>query len=295
MKKLSVLLMAAIVFAAGAYENAAQALKAGHDFRNKKQPKEAAAAFDEAFKLAKKDGVKFAALFYGGVAYVNLKDYDTGISRIRESLKYTKNGNMLSSSQYHVAHYLGVLKKYDEAIAEMGKVKELAKGCVNFYTESVPSAVGRYLMLQKKYKEAIESARKGVDSKRTDVVVLSWGVIYDASIQQKDLSGAEEAVKALLARTDLKANDFFASRRLANDFYRRKKNLDLAVKYAVELENNETVTPYQRALGTYYTAITYQVLGQKEKALEQWKKLETCSVASLQNTAKRNIKSLTRK
>ena len=295
MKKLSILLLGAAVFAAGAYENSAAALKAGNAFRSKKQNKEAIAAYDEALKLAKHNSEKYVACFYSGVASAGLKDYDTAVSKIRESLNYTKNGNQLSSSQYHVGHYLSIQKKYDQAIAEMGKVKELSKGVINYYTESVPSAIGRFLMAQKKYKEAVAEAEKGVNSKRTDASIQAWSVIYDASLLQKDFAGAEKAVNALLSKTDLKGNDFFTRCRLANDFYRRTKKLDLSVKYAAEIENNTALTPFQRALGVYYAAISYQSMGQKEKALEQWKKLENCSVPHLQSQAKRNIQSLTKK
>ena len=295
MKKLSILLLGAAVFAAGAYENSAAALKAGNAFRSKKQNKEAIAAYAEAFKLTKHNSEKYAACFYSGVASAGLKDYDTAVSKIRESLQYTQNGNNLSSSQYHIAHYLGVQQKYDQAIAEMGKVKELSKGVSNYYTESVPSAIGRFLIAQKKYKEAVAEAEKGVSSKRTDASVQAWSVIYDASILMKDFSGAEKAVNGLLSKTGLKGADFFARCRLANDFYRRTKKLDLSVKYAAEIENNTELTPFQRALGVYYAAVSYQSMGQKEKALEQWKKLENCNVPHLQNQAKRNISSLTKK
>lgn len=278
MKKLSILLLGAAVFAAAAYENAAAALKAGNAFRSKKQHKEAIAAYEEVLKLTKHNSEKYAACFYSGIASAGLKDYDTAVSKIRESLQYTQHGNNLSSSQYHIAHYLGVQKKYDQAIAEMRKVKELSKGVINYYTESVPSAIGRFLMAQKKYKEAVAEAEKGVNNKRTDASVQAWCVIYDASILLKDLSGAEKAVTALLNKNDLKAVDFFTRCRLANDFYRRTKKLDLSVKYAAEIENNTELTPFQRALGVYYAAISYQSMGQKEKALEQWKKLENCSV-----------------
>ena len=128
MKKLSVLLLVAAVFAAGAYENSAAALKAGNAFRSKKQNKEAIAAYDEALKLSKNNSEKYVICFYSGIASAGLKDYDAAISKIRESLQYTQNGNNLSSSQYHIAHYLGIQKKYDQAIAEMSKVKELSKG-----------------------------------------------------------------------------------------------------------------------------------------------------------------------
>ena len=164
MKKMTFVLLAVLTFAVSAYENSAKALQAGHAMTRKGKNQEAIAAFDEAFKLAKTNQEKYIATFYSGIARTRIQDYKGGLQKLRESMKYAQSGNSLSSSQFHVAYYLGLQKKYDEAIAEMKKVSEVAKGVSNYYTDTAPVLIGRYLLCQKKYAQAGETAAKSTAS-----------------------------------------------------------------------------------------------------------------------------------
>lgn len=292
MKKTFFYLLAVLTLTAGAYDNAGQAMKAGHTFRGQKKITEAAAAYDKAFKLAKNDYERYNAMFYKAITS---QDVDTTVKILREAMKYAKNGHHISSGLYHIAHYLVRQKKYDQANEELLKIKTLVKGTSNFYTESVPVAIGRNFYVLKKYDEALKYAREAVASKRKDVSTSAWALVYDASIARKDMKEAENAVNALLAKKELTGMEFFTSRRLAVDFFCRQKKYDEALKYAQEIENEKTCNAFARAVGLYHIASIYQRTGKKDLAVAAWQKLEKCSVPYFRNIAKRNLAALNKK
>lgn len=296
MKKLSVVLLA--VCAAGvlsAYETYAEAYKAANALRSKRDFKGAAAAYEEAGKLAKQPGQKFSAAFMEGVALCEGKQYEKGISLLREALKLAVSANQRASCQFHIGYYLGVEKKYEEAIAEMRKVREFGKGTKNSYVEQAEVQIGRCLAALKKYDEALAAVKDFRADKNKNVAFQALAVSYDANKGLKNTEGMQAAVDGLLALKELPPNMFFTARRYAFELARAQKKHTEALKYADEIVAKEGLNKLLHNHGVFYKALSYASLGDRENELAQWKLLEHCGTAYFEASAARNIKRLTEK
>ncbi|MBQ9502422.1 MAG: tetratricopeptide repeat protein [Lentisphaeria bacterium] len=278
-----------------AYENAAEALKAASELRNKRDFKGAAAVYEEAGKLATQPGQKYSAVFLRGVCLCQAGSYDDGISLIREARRIAASNGQKISSQFHIGYYLSAQKKYDEAIAEMKKVKEIAPGVKNDYVDRVDSCIGLYLSSQKKYKEAVEAVQESCKSPNPDIALTAWSVAYTAYRNLKDDEGMQKAVSAMLALEPRQASLYFTARRCAFELARAQKKHAEALKYADEIVAKKGLNKFLHDNGVFYKAISYAALRDKENELAQWKLLENCGIKSFEAAAARNIKRLTEK
>jgi tetratricopeptide (TPR) repeat protein len=276
-----------------AYENAAEAFKAGNDLRAKKKFKEAVSAYEEAGKLAQNKSQKFTGAFLAGVCTCQDDRCDEGISRLREALKIAPNKGSELSCQFHIGYLLGSAGRYEEAIVEMKKLKELAAGTPHtIYIDRANVCTGSYLVTLKRYKEALEAVKDSCGSKDPELAAQAWDAVFASSRGLNDKENMQKAVDSMLALKPKTAYAFFIVRRRAFELARMQKKHEDSLKYADEIAANEKLPSYLRLNGVYYQALAHAALGDKEKELAAWKLLEKCGIKSFETAAARNIKRL---
>ena len=297
MKKISVILLAVCaVGVLSAYETMSEAYKAASAYRKEKDYKKAFAAFEEAAKLAKKPAQKATAEYMSGIVLCEDKQYNKGIVRLREVLAAATNDGLRVSCQFHIAYYFGTMKKYEEAIAEMRKVREVSKGDFKHrYIDQADSLIGSYLMALKKYSEAIDTVKDSCSSENNAIAFRALQISYNAHKMLKNNEGMLRDVNGLLSLKDPQPHMFFTARQYAFERARALKNHEEALQYAEEIVSNTKLNQSQRAYGVFYKALCYSSLHNKKKELAQWKLLKNCGVKYLESVSVHHIKRLQKK
>ena len=297
MKKISVILLA--VCTAGvlsAYETMDEAYKAASVYRNEKNYKKAFDAFKEAAKLSKKPSQKANAEYMSGIVLCEDKQYNRGIAQLRKTLAAAPTAGLRVSCQFHIAYYLGVMKKYGEAIAEMRKVRDYGNGEVKSrLIDRADCYIGNYLMALRRYNDAIDIVRDSCNSEDTVAAFMALRISYLAYKELKTNEGRMTAVNGLLNLKDPQPHMYFTARKYAFELARALKNHEEALKYADEIVTNSELSDSQRAYGVFYKALCYSSLHDKRKELAQWKLLRNCGVKYLENVAANNLRRLHKK
>ena len=292
MKKIFVILLA--VCAGGvlsAYENVTEANKAGAAYRSQKDYVKSLAAFEAAAKLSKNQAQKAHFTYMSGIVLCEDKRYEKGIARIREALAEATSPGLRVSCQFHIAYYLGIEKKYEEAIAEMRKVREVGNGEVKHrYIDRSDCYIGHYLMALKRYGETIDAVRDARTNEDNTTAFMALKISYNAYKELKNNEGMLTVVESLLELKDPLPYMFFTSRQYAWERARAQRNHEEALRYADEIVTNTALTNSQRAYGVYYKALSYASMHDKKKELTQWKLLRNCGVKYLENIAASHIR-----
>ena len=250
--------------------------------------KEALAACKKAEKLAKNDLDKSRVYFFTGVLECETGDCAKGIETLRKTLEYYKHPHQKISCQFHIAYYLGALKKYDEAIAEMKQALVFGKGAQNSYLERAEVYICQYMLYQKKYKEAMAEARK-VKARMPENQIMLLSVIFESAMKLGDKKTAQESVEKMLAIKCDTGSGYFTARRHGNHFYRVNKAYDKALACANEISANKKIARIYQLHGNFYAALTLEAMGKKAEAAAQWKILEKSGDKTFVPLAKKRL------
>jgi tetratricopeptide (TPR) repeat protein len=277
------------VFAA--YENYAAAMKDASAKRGRRDFKAAAAACREAYKLANA-GQKFSAVFLEGVVTADGGNPVGGVEILRKAMQEkTRLGDRIAA-QFHIGYYLAAARRYDLAAQEMQKVAVIAGKHQSLYVDRSKVCAGQYLLQLKKTDEAIAAAKPVVDSPYKDIAVQACAVLYDAGYRKKDMKMVNDAVETALNIKGVSASGFFTARRLAWDHCIRNGKNEAALQYVQEILNDPKQTPYFKAHGNYYAALTCKRMKKTDEERMYWEKVAKGSVPRLAQMAQAALKAL---
>ncbi|HAS41237.1 MAG TPA: hypothetical protein DCS93_12200 [Microscillaceae bacterium] len=262
--------------------------------------------FKRALVIAKKMGNKRKlAILYSnlGRIYRRQGDYPTALKYFYQSLKIEqKSGNQLRvtkatqriSSIYGLqGDYQKALKLYQQVLKDFIQLK-YQKGVTEGY-----SSVGAIYLQLGDYQEAEVYYQKALDVSQK--MVLKWGItrsylgLGKAALQQKQYSKAESFFeKALTIRKTLGQKALSAEAEVnlgiayfwLKDYLQALKSLKKGIETAAK-----TGVPANVRDGAEYLAKVYEVMGQPQKALENYILFKQMADSLLN---KRNIQKITR-